>query len=112
MPLASRGEGGTRSPPFNRSRTLGGSERTLLLWLPEPACFSPQWARNSTSSSFLAEAAKEARVAAEAAWLMQGHRKVAGAARKSRYAHLWPRGATVRPVRSERLYLPEEPFSR
>eukprot|EP01043_Picozoa_sp_COSAG02_P108358 COSAG02_NODE_44391_length_366_cov_1.509363_1_plen_42_part_10 len=31
---------------------------------------------------FLAEAAKEARVAAEAAWLMQGHRKVAGAARK------------------------------
>jgi hypothetical protein len=28
--------------------------------------------------------------------------------RKSRYAHLWPRGATVRPVQSERLYLPEE----
>ena len=60
------------------------------------------------TTMFLAEAAKEARVAAEAAWLMQGHRKVAGAARKSRYAHLWPRGATVRPVRSERLYLPEE----
>ena len=31
MPLASRGEGGTRPPPFNRSRTLGGGERTLAL---------------------------------------------------------------------------------
>jgi hypothetical protein len=26
MPLASRGEGRTRPPPFNRSRTLGGGE--------------------------------------------------------------------------------------
>ena len=70
-------------------------------------CARP-YTRNRTSSSFLAEAAKKARVAAEAAWLMQGHQKAAGAARKSRYAHLWPRVATVRPVRSERLYLPEE----
>jgi hypothetical protein len=31
MPLASRGEGGPRSPPFNRSRTLGGGERTLAI---------------------------------------------------------------------------------
>ena len=68
----------------------------------------PRYCKKFATSFFLAEAAKEARVAAEAAWLMQGHRKVAGAARKSRYAHLWPRGATVRPVRSERLYLPEE----
>jgi hypothetical protein len=34
MPLASRGEGGTRPPPFNRSRTLGGGERTLAIKTP------------------------------------------------------------------------------
>jgi hypothetical protein len=28
------GEGGTRSPPFNRSRTLGGGERTLAIKTP------------------------------------------------------------------------------